>query len=272
MPHQGVKGRERAAGRAPPGGQNVTSTHSAPLWQHCSLRSIIIANMGDDINRQGRATSQLLHDFWGVAWACTLAAFLLVCLTAHMYSQEGNRPPTSYSYPDGKELIQRRLGPWDLSGGRAVYAGGVCVGFEGVMGPGKFFLPLRVKKTPAGPVFKRGRRIVTEFPAQVSVFIHAISGVRCSKQYPFQGNVTPPLQLLKSPHASADYIHHMKRHPLEITLAEEEAGPNTLLARGSRIWSYHFVVQAKGVHLADTVVVTLFLRDGTKAAQLTYRP
>lgn len=181
------------------------------------------------------------------------------------------KPTASWSYPDGKELtLPSPAGAAVLSGSNSLLVRDVCVAFTAVAGPGDFFLHLKRKETRNGPVFRVGRKVVISFPDKTSIFVHTLSGGRCSIDRPFKQAVVPPLDLLRSPRAEAAYVRDMELHPLQISLADEGRSPISYL-RDDRIWSYHFVVETKGLKLTDALVISLFLRDGTKVGQFSWR-
>lgn len=188
-------------------------------------------------------------------------------------SLRGQEPKSTYSYPDGGEHVIRGA-PYILRGWESLRVGGGCVAIGGALGAGRFFLDLKRKNTAQGPVFRVGHKIVTEFPERVLVVITLSSGVPCSRGKPPEA-VIPSLDALKSPRGEAVYIRDLRMYPLEINLEAEGSdsppGVTPLSITMNRVWYYRFDLETKGVRLTDALVISLFSKEGTKIAQLSWR-
>jgi len=153
-----------------------------------------------------------------------------------------------------------------------VLFGDACLGFKGtmragspsdVMTPEDFFYDLKRISSPQGPIFRKGSRIVTEYPDEVSLYARAWV-TRCSKDMRYLGEwPTRTPDFVRGLRAEAGYIRDLRLHPLEINLAEE----GTVLVIDRICWGYHFVMKTKGVRLTDTLVVSLWSREGTKMGE-----
>jgi hypothetical protein len=159
----------------------------------------------------------------------------------------------------------------DFLNGEAVRIGDGCVGFEGsLIGPAGFFQDLKRKNTANGPVFRVGRKTVTDFPDEVVLDLVLRSGVACSKGVLPKGPA-PSLDPLKSLRAEAAYVRDLRVEPLETTLPEEVTLYIPLPpAVRKRLLYYRFEVKTKGVRLTDALVISLFSEDGKKLAQLSW--
>jgi hypothetical protein len=183
---------------------------------------------------------------------------------------------SSYSFPDGGELIQSHL-PYLLNG-EAVIIDKACVAFEGVIISPNLFLRLQRRNTSKGWIFRVGHEVVKKFPEEVRLLVSANTGVTCSSREATDQfeRISPVPTVLKSIHPEAGYIREMRLHPLEISL--EEQGRN--LSSGGILapvrstegdWYYRFAVKTKGIPLTDPLVITMLSREGMKLAHLTYR-
>lgn len=174
--------------------------------------------------------------------------------------------------PSPNCLSHKRLDPGTVSrqsvhllwgGGRRL--GEACVWCDGWLEARDFFNGLKRVDSPGGPEFRKGSRVFTFFPDDVSLRFSAIA-VRCSEDMKYVDEwPTSTPEFVKSFRAEARYIRDLHLHPLDINLAEE--GTTTFLHH--TFWSYRFVINTKGVRLTDTLVVYLYSKDGQKMGQFT---
>jgi hypothetical protein len=142
---------------------------------------------------------------------------------------------------------------------------------QGTVDAGRFFIDLKEKKTPGGPVFRVGHKVVTDFPDQVRLVITLASGVPCSRNVP-PGPAIPSLEALKSLQAEAAYVRDLKKYPLGITLQQEGVDlPPGFEAYSGRLQQFRFELKTKGVLLTDALLITLYSKDHAKVAQLSWR-
>jgi hypothetical protein len=142
--------------------------------------------------------------------------------------------------------------------------GEACVFFIGSIEAGDFFRVLRRTNSPDGPIFKKGPQVLTDYPDEVCLnFETAIS--RCSKDLKYIGDwPTGTPDFLRSMRAESRYMRDLRSYPLETVLAKE--GTCDILGVET-VWCYRFLIKTKGVRLTDKLVVTLFLKDGTRAGE-----
>ena len=162
-------------------------------------------------------------------------------------------------------------GPPDFLGADIIRVREGCVGFIAYFHSGTFFQGIKRTETPHGPVFRKGNRIVTQFPDQMDLVVDVGPG-RCSKNAPpvpaWEGEWPP--EWIKSPRAEGSLIRDLKSQPLAITLAEEGNAPGDFLFYTN--WQYRYLLESKGIHFTDMMRFVLFSRSGEKLAQFTYRP
>jgi len=200
---------------------------------------------------------------------CLVAAYLTLIGVCALRGQPQKKD--TYSYADGSELVVPFSLPYYL-GGQSVRVGNGCVSVDGVIGAGRFFFDLKKKNTPQGPIFRVGHRVVTDFPDQVRVVVTLASGVPCSRNVP-PGPVIPSLDPLKSLRAEAVYIRDLKKYPLEINLEQEgdDAPPGRPEFLAGRLWYYRYELKSEGVLLTDALLITLYSKEHTEIAKLSWR-
>jgi hypothetical protein len=138
------------------------------------------------------------------------------------------------------------------------------VGFTGRLEAGNFFRVLKRTDSTNGPIFRRGSQVLTDYPDDVFLeFWPLIS--RCSKDLKYINDwPTQTPDFLRSIRAEFRYMRELRSYPLETELAEESTFD---MLGGTTVWSYRFLIKTKGVRLTDRLVVTLFLKDGTRAGE-----
>jgi hypothetical protein len=147
----------------------------------------------------------------------------------------------------------------------AIQIGEACVAFSGDLDAQGFFIGLKRIKTNNGPVFRKGPRVFSDYPDK-TILEAEPSVVRCSKTMKYAGDwAIEPQDFLGSLRAEAWYIRDLHRYSLDISLSEEGYGP--WYPANEVHWHYQYVITTKGVHLTDKLMVSLYMKDGTKVGE-----
>jgi hypothetical protein len=219
-----------------------------------------------------RSTTQPVE--WRDPRKLRLRGVLVVVLSlgAWSYASAKDKPNGGVlAFPSGEEWAVGKGGTPDHLSFDIIRVREGCVGFMPYFHSGTFFEGIKRTETPHGPVFRRGRQVITQFPDQMDLIVEVGVG-RCSKNGPpvpsWEGEWPP--EWIKSPSAQGSLIRNLKTQPLEITLAEEGTAPEDFVFHTD--WQYRFVVETKGVQFSDMMRFVLFRKSGEKLAEFTYRP
>jgi len=179
------------------------------------------------------------------------------------------------AFPSGEEQAFGEDGPPQFTSFDIVPFREGCLVFNGYFYSGTFFRGIKRKKTPQGPIFRRGHRVITQFPDQMELIVDAGPG-RCARDAIGAWAGEWPPEWIRNPHAQATVIRDLKPVPLEIGLSEErmlrggDVAIDAPFAYG--IWQYWFRLASKGVQFTDMMRFVLYSKSGEKLAELTYRP
>jgi hypothetical protein len=203
---------------------------------------------------------------------------LLLALSCSWYSTARGQDKLKggvLAFPSGEEQVFGEDGPPQFTSFDIVPFREGCLAFNGYFYSGTFFRGIKRKKTPQGPIFRKGHRIITQFPDEMELIVDVGPG-RCAKRAIATWAGEWPPEWVKTPHAEATVIRDLKPVPLEIDLSEErmlrgeDVGIDSPFAYG--IWQYWFRLTSKGVQFTDMMRFVLFSKTGEKLAELTYRP
>ena len=211
---------------------------------------------------------QIMSTALRVSSICAMA-FILLPVSLLGAQEKGSKDVLAF--PSGEELAGRKAGPPDYLSFDIIRTSEGCVGFMAYFRAGTFFRGMKRINTPQGPVFRKGKVTVTQFPDEMDLIIVAHPG-RCSIGAPpnpsWRGDWPP--DWIKSPRPEGSLIRNLKAESLSISLAEEGS------SRGDypiyTPWEYRFVVETKGVQLSDMMRFVLFRKSGEKLAEFNYRP
>jgi hypothetical protein len=204
-------------------------------------------------------------------WWCALLLSALMAFGGGRTPAKDRPTGGVLAFPSGEEWAVGKGGPPNHLSFDIVRVHGGCVGFGPYFHAGTFFRGIKRSNTPHGPVFRRGRQIVTEFPEQMDLIVD-VGPARCSMEAPskppWEGEWPP--EWVRSPRAQGYLIRDLKTQPLEITLAEERDTPGDFAFY--TFWQYRFVVETKGIRFTDMMRFVLFSTRCEKMAEFTYRP
>lgn len=218
-------------------------------------------------------TRRVFRAGWAAGLLCGASVSLGAGFVGGWAEQKpASKPDDVWSWPDtGREQRFRFKGyhAWFV-GGDLIPLDRGCAGFDAFFLPWAFFYPLKRFDTPRGPVFRIAKRVVTEFPDEITLDI-LVGFSKCSEQdkSPLRWGPVPP-DFLRAPRAQGLRIRGLEQRPIEISLKGE--GVRGWDAPGlSQYWAYTFVAKTKGIPLTDVLVFTLYSRDGRKLSHFALR-
>ncbi len=158
---------------------------------------------------------------------------------------------------------------------------GPCLYLLGMMTAPDFFVGLERRETSQGTEFRRGSRVITQFPDQVIVRIR-IREFPCRVRVKRDEGSAPPmatLETMSSLRFAASWKRGMQMRPVgnltqrTFFVEKDESllfiGMPTMPARN--VWNYEFVVPSHDVPLTDHLILTIYTPDGWRLARVSAR-
>ena len=164
--------------------------------------------------------------------------------------------PSSIRSQQKKTLAYKRIVPID----DAIFADGkLCVPLAVAMTSGDFFDGLKTAEASSGRRFYKHARTITEFPAQMTIFIRA-SMLPCS-QFPYiPVSGDDARDFMGALDFTLEWQSHFERRPVEILSARVVSPGPSVWPENQKpipVWSYIFTVKTERVPLTDDLIITM---------------
>jgi hypothetical protein len=205
-----------------------------------------------------------------VQWRRTFAILLAMAIAAP--ADAAARSKNRIRYDDGVRFVTD-----------AELRQGMCLFVWGMMTAPDFFAGLERRETPEGPQFRRGSRVVSQFPGEMIVRVRM-------REFPCHVRVKqdegPPLpeltlETMNSLRFEAQWKRGMRLRPVEnLTLRTffvDKDQPRLFVsmpaaaAPAPSAWNYEFVVSSENVPLTDHLILSVFAPDGRRLVRVSAR-